>query len=70
MHLVPFIGGEIKVHVNVSRLRPQSYNLQELGFDLNSQAPKAALLTTSGRDVPPAKWDMDAGLITIRTDVQ
>lgn len=66
----PFIGGEIEAQMTVSSRKPQSYNLQKLGFDLNSQATKAGLLTTSRRDLPPAKWDMDAGLITMRTDVQ
>lgn len=55
--------------MNVSWSRPQSCKLQELGFDLDSQATKAGLLTTSRRDLLPAKWDMDAGLTTI-TDVQ
>lgn len=53
--------------MNVSQLRPRSCNLQELGFDLNCQATKAGLLTASTRDLPPAKCDTDAGLITVRT---
>lgn len=48
----------------------RAVSCRKLRFDLDSQATEAGLLTTSRRDLLPAKWGTNAGPITSVTDVQ